>query len=210
MIRKPLDSDPGRKSLKIRAARLYSDLLSPPSAFAIFAFIIAWSELPFWEGSLHAAIFGILTSLMPLAYILWLLKQGLLTDIHISSPAERRIPYFLGVLGAVIAYFVMKALGSSDLFLDFILTNIIGLGSLTIINMRWLISAHTASITTIALFAGHAFSISTALLISPLIITTINIRHYLKRHSMGELVSGAVVGMAVVIGSIGLGILNHL
>ena len=89
MIRKPLDIKPGKKSIKIRAARLYSDLLSPPSAFAIFAFIIAWEKLPFWKGMLHASIFGMLTSLMPLGYILFQLKRGELSDIHISNPDER-------------------------------------------------------------------------------------------------------------------------
>ncbi len=207
MIRTPLDSKPGQKSLKVRAARLYSDFFSPPSLFAIFAFIIAWSELPFWKGSLHAAIFGLLTSLMPLVYILVLLKRGRLSDIHISSPAERRIPYILGILGAILAYIVLKALGSSDLFLDFILTNIVGLSSLALINARWLISAHTASITTLTFFAGYAYSLTLALIMSPLILTTIFIRHYLRRHNFPELILGVIVGMLVVLGLIGLGFL---
>lgn len=207
MIRTPLDSKPGLKSLKVRAARWYSDLFSPPSLFAIFAFIIAWSELPFWQGSLHAAIFGLLTSLMPLVYILVLLKRGQLSDIHISSPVERRVPYLLGILGAILAYFVLRALGSSDLFLDFILTNIVGLGSLALINSRWLISAHTASITTLTFFTGHAYSVTLGLLISPLILTTVFIRHYLRRHNFTELISGVLVGMLVVLGLIGLGFL---
>ena len=123
MTRKPLDVNPDRNNFKIRAARLYSDLLSPPSAFAIFAFVIAWSTLPFWEGSLHAAIFGVLTSLMPLVYILWLLKQGKLSDIHISNPNERRIPYILGIVGAVIAFFVIKSLGIAPAQAPFPVTN---------------------------------------------------------------------------------------
>ena len=207
MVRKPLDSHPGRKSLKVRAARLYSDLLSPPSAFAIFAFILAWSELPFWKGSLHAAIFGILTSLMPLIYILVLLKRGRLSDIHISSPAERRIPYILGILGAILAYFALRALGSSELFLDYILANIVGLGSLAIINARWLISAHTASITTLTFFAGYAYNLTIALMLSPLILITIFVRHYLQRHNITELIAGVLVGMMVIWALASLGIL---
>jgi hypothetical protein len=208
MIRKPLDSNPGRKSLKVRAARLYSDLFSPPSAFAIFAFILAWSELPFWKGSFHAAIFGILTSLMPLVYILALLKRGKLSDIHISSPTERRIPYILGILGAILAYFTLRALGSTELFLDFILTNIIGLGSLAIINARWLISAHTASITTLTFFAGYAFNMTLVLILSPLIITTILVRLYLQRHNITELIAGVLVGITVIWTLASIGILQ--
>jgi hypothetical protein len=207
MIRTPLDSKPGRKSLKVRLARLYSDVFSPPSAYAIFAFILAWSLLPFWEGSLHAAIFGILISLLPLVYILVLLKRGQLSDIHISSPVERRIPYILSIMGAALAYNILKSIGSPELFLDFILTNIFGLGSLAIINARWLISAHTTSITALVFFAGFAFNLKIALLLSPLILATIVVRHYLKRHNYTELVSGVLVGMAVVLIMAILGIL---
>jgi len=206
MIRKPLDLNSNKKTLKIRAARLYSDIFSPPSAFAIFGFIVAWSDMPFWKGSLHAAIFGLLTSLMPIVYILSLLKRGLISDIHLSSPDERRIPYLLGVIGASLAYGVLRSLGSSDLFLDFILTNIIGLGALAVINSRWLISAHTSSITVITAFAGFAFSPKTALALFPLIVITCYIRHYLKRHTIGELISGVILGLTVVLGLVALGL----
>lgn len=196
---KPLDSNPGRTNIKIRAARLYSDAFSPPSAFAIFGFIIAWSELPFWRGSLHAVIFGSLSSLLPLGYILLLLKRGVISDIHLSNSKDRKVPYILGVLGATLAYVVLRAMGSSIIFLNYIITNIIGLASLAIINSRWLISAHTSTISAITTFAGFAFTFSVALALSPLVILTAIIRFYLKRHTIGELISGAIIGIGSVL-----------
>lgn len=205
MLRRPLDLNPGRKDLKIRAARLYSDVFSPPSLYPFFGFIIAWSELPFWKGSLHAAIFGVLTSLLPLIYILFLLKRGAISDIHLSNLGERKIPYILGVIGAALAYGILWSLGSSALLLAFIATNFFGLGLLALINSRWLISAHTASITMITIFAGFAFHPFTALILAPLILCTIFIRYYLKRHTLGELISGSLVGTLVVLGMAALG-----
>jgi membrane-associated phospholipid phosphatase len=205
MRRKPLDINPGVQNLKIRAARLYSDVFSPPSLYAIFAFIVAWSVLPFWIGVLQAATFGLLTSLTPLIYILIQIKQGKIKDLHISSPEERAVPYILGVVGAFLAYVILRVSGSSSLFLDFVLTVIVGLGSLALINSRWLISAHTASITAVITFAGIYLNAKAAVLFSPLILVTAATRYYLKRHTYGELIGGVLLGFTVVMGLTALG-----
>jgi hypothetical protein len=199
MQRNPLDVSTGRTNIKIRAARLYSDVFSPPSAFAIFGFILAWSELSFWRGTLHAVIFGSLSSLLPLGYILILLNRGVINDIHLSNMKDRKNPYILGILGAILAYIILSWMGTSILFLNYILTNIIGLALLAIINSRWLISAHTSTISAITTFAGFAFPLPVVFAISPLVILTPIIRYYLKRHTLGELISGALVGIGSVL-----------
>lgn len=199
MQRKPLDISTGGTNIKIRAARLYSDVFSPPSASAIFGFILAWSELSFWPGTLHAVIFGSLSSLLPLGYILILLKRGVINDIHLSNAKDRKTPYIIGIFGAILAYVILRWMGTSILFLNYILTNIIGLGFLAMINSRWLISAHTSTISAITTFAGFAFPLPIVIAISPLVILTAIIRFYLKRHTLGELLSGALVGIGSVL-----------
>jgi hypothetical protein len=206
MSRDPLDLNPGGKKLGIRFARVYSDIFSPPSVYAIFAFILAWSEFPFWKGTLQAVIFGSLTSLAPLIYLIVQIKLGKLDDIHISTSGQRKIPYILGVAGAVTAYVVLRWVGSSPLFLTFIIAVIIGLCVLGIINQRWLISAHSASISAVTAFSWFAFDWTVALVLSPLIISTVLIRYYLKRHSIGELISGTLLGIFVVSGLALLGL----
>jgi hypothetical protein len=185
MIRQPKDSGPKEQSKGVRAARIFSNVISPPSVYAFFAFILAWTEMPFWRGSLQAAIFGVFTSLMPILYIFFLLKTGKIADIHISNLKERNIPYILGILGS--------------LFLDFILTNIIGLSALALINIRWLISAHVSSITTIAVFTGFAYSLLAGLAVAPMVALTFFVRYYLKRHTLGELISGLIMGSLLVV-----------
>ena len=206
MNREPLDITPDGNNLGIRIARLYSDFFSPPSVYAIFAFILAWSEFPFWKGTLHAAIFGILTSLSPLVYLIIQIKRGKLDDIHISTSGERKVPYILGVMGAISAYAVLRLVGSSTLFLTFIITVIIGLIALGIINTWWLISAHSASIAAVTAFAGFAFGGTVAVALSPLIFSTVSIRYYLKRHTVEELISGVLLGIIVVLGLAALGL----
>jgi hypothetical protein len=199
MIRQPKDSGPKEQSKGVRAARIFSNVISPPSVYAFFAFILAWTEMPFWRGSLQAAIFGVFTSLMPILYIFFLLKTGKIADIHISNLKERNIPYILGILGSAAAFFIIRAMGTSPLFLDFILTNIIGLSALALINIRWLISAHVSSITTIAVFTGFAYSLLAGLAVAPMVALTFFVRYYLKRHTLGELISGLIMGSLLVV-----------
>jgi len=208
MSRNPLDANPNSTSPSVRAARIYSNVFSPPSTFALFGFIIAWSELPFWTGSLHAAIFGLLSSLVPILYIAYLLKTGQIDDLHISKQSDRHIPYIIGIVGAIAAFFILRALGSSSILLTFILTNIIAITLLAIVNSRWLISAHTSSITTIALFAGFAFNPAVGLAITPLVLLTFYVRLFLKRHTITEMISGILLGILIVLGLAAMGAFN--
>lgn len=199
MTRTPLDAIPEERTFLIRVARLYSDIFSPPSTFAMFGFVLAWFELPFWKGSLHAAIFGICSTLLPILYILHRMKIGRITDIHISEPKDRQVPYLLGVIGAGLAFLVLKKLGSSPLLLTFILGNILAVGMLTIINSYWLISAHTTSISLIAVFAGIAFNPTIGLSLIVLVGLTFSIRLFLRRHTVSELVAGLLLGSLIAL-----------
>ncbi len=208
MTRNPLDLNPKNTNPGVRAARIYSNIFSPPSMFALVGFIIAWIELPFLQGTLHAAIFGFLSTLVPILYIVYLLKTGKIDDLHISKQSERHIPYIIGILGASMAYFILKSLASSPLLLTFILTNISAITMLALINARWLISAHTASISAIATFAGFGFSLVTGLAILPMVALTFYVRHFLKRHTIAEMVSGCILGIAIVLTLAALGAFN--
>ncbi len=209
MIRNPLDANPNNTNAAVRYARMYSNIFSPPSTFALSGFIIAWIELPFLRGSLHAAIFGFLSTLMPILYIVYLLKTGQINDLHISKQSERTVPYILGIVGAIVAYFILRALSSSPLLLAFIITNISAITMLAIINARWLISAHTTSISTIAAFAGFGFDYLAGLAILPLVALTFYVRYFLKRHTIAEMVAGCLLGIGIVIALAALGAFNY-
>jgi general stress protein CsbA len=194
MKRKPLDILKENRTAGIRAARLYSDVFSPPSVYAIFGFVIALVELPAWEGGLHAAVFGILASLLPFLYIVSQMRRGKVGDLHISDPRQRQIPYLLGVLGAGGAYLILRAWGSSPRLLTFVLSDVLALASLGLLNNFFLISAHMTGITLVVLFAGITFGPAVGMGLSPLIGMTFFIRYYLRRHTVVELIAGMLAG----------------
>ena len=197
MKRKPLDILRENRTAGIRAARIYSDVFSPPSVYAIFGFVIALVTLPGWRGGLQAIVFGLLASLLPLLYILSLMRKGEISDLHISTTRQRHIPYLLGVAGAGIAYLILRAWGSSPLLLNFVLSDLLALALLGILNNFFLISAHMTSITLIVLFAGATFGPAAGLGLTPLIGITFFIRYYLRRHTVVELIAGTLTGIAI-------------
>lgn len=196
--RQPLDLNPRLQSTGIQVARWLSNLFSPMSSFAIFAFTIAWVELPFWSGLLQGAIFGFWTALLPIAYILYQLKTGKITDLHISVQTQRHIPYLIGIVGALISMLIYLVIGSSPVLIDLSLAVMLTLIGTALINLRWLISSHTTSASLIAAFSGFVYGPQWWLFLSPLVLLVFFIRKYLRRHDYPELFGGIALGISTV------------
>jgi hypothetical protein len=194
MRNQPLDINPNLRSGSVRLARILSDIFSPPSSLAIFAFILAWVELPFWQGLLQGAIFGACSSLLPILYILLQMKLGKIEDIHISAQNQRHIPYLIGILGALLAYGLLRWMDGSPVLLNLAIANAIVLALTALLNLRFLISAHTTGISLVAAFSALVYDWWLWLALVPLIILVVVMRKYLRRHTYAELLAGFIVG----------------
>ena len=134
--------------------------------------------MPFGVGALHAAIFGFLTQLLPVFYIVFMLKTGRIADLHVSNQNERHIPYLISIIGSLLAILVLRISSSASVLLSLSVANLaLGL-SLALTNLRWLISAHTASITLIAVFGSFVFSPLVGLAIAPVLALTFCVRYF--------------------------------
>ena len=86
------DSHTGR----IKAARLFSNIVSPPVMFAILGVAFGLYEEPSITGFLWAAVYGLLVSLAPILVVLYFLKTGRIKELHMSDTSERHVPYISG------------------------------------------------------------------------------------------------------------------
>jgi len=197
-MRRPLDLHRSDYTGNVRLARIFSNIFSPPSVFAAAGFVTAWVEVPSVGGLLQAAIYGMLASLLPVLYVVYLYKTGQVSDLHMSSTEERTVPYLIGLGGAALAYFGLVQWGNTPLLTTLILIHLTAMAALSLINRWWLISAHVTSITALAAFAGVVGGWHAALWLLPLVALTVGVRHFLKRHTPGEMASGFVLGIAVV------------
>jgi membrane-associated phospholipid phosphatase len=182
----------------VRAARLFSNVVSPPVMFAILGLAFALYEMPSLEGLLWAAVYGFFVSLLPILVVLYLLRTGRIAELHMSNTGERHLPYVVAVLSALVAYLLITQLGGPGLLACLALFNAIELFLLGIINFFWLISLHSTGIMASFLLVGLVFGSAASLLVLPFVFLVCWVRLYLKRHTPMQVTAGLVLGTAVV------------
>lgn len=178
-----------------KAARILSDIAAPPVLFAALGFALALADRSRQENLLAAAVFAVLICLVPLGIVLYLYKTGRISDMHMSDTNERNLPYLVGVICAVLAFGAASAIGAARPMLGLILCSVLGLTILGLINLRWLISNHTASATMAALVMGFQYGETATLAMTPLVGLIFAARIYLKRHTTLQLIAGILVGL---------------
>lgn len=184
---------------RVKAARLFSNIVSPPVMFAIVGVAFSLTEEPNLTGLAWAVFYGLLVSLAPILVVLYLLKTGRITELHMSNTSERHIPYVTAVLSALLAYIVITVLDGPELLRCLALLNTINLTALGLINTRYLISIHATGIMATFLLTGIVFSWALAwLLVFPLLVGVCVVRLYLKRHTVAQVVAGLALGAATV------------
>lgn len=200
MKKPPLDLLVKNRTGLVKAARIYSNIVSPPVMFAVVGLAFGLHALPNWVGFFWAAVYGLLTSLAPILVVVYLLKTGRIAELHMSNTRERNIPYLSAILFAAVAYGLITSFDGPALLRCLALFNLIELTALTIINQFWLISLHSTGAMATAVLVGLVFGWSTSLLLAgPVVISVCWVRLFLKRHTPAQVVAGLFLGTAVVL-----------
>jgi membrane-associated phospholipid phosphatase len=195
----PLDEARKNRTGFVRAARLYSNLVSPPTIFAVLGLALAWHELPLLPGFFWASVYGLTVSLAPILFVLYLLKTGRIRELHMSNTGERHWPYLTAVLCAALAYALLIWFDGPDLLRCLSLFNVIELAALGLINIFWLISIHATGIMAAFVIVGFVFGWAAALLVIPFVISVCWVRLYLRRHTPAQVTAGLILGVASVL-----------
>lgn len=204
----PRDQDAANRTGLVRFAHIYSNVISPPVMFAALGLAFGWASLPFWPGFGWAAVYGILVSLLPILFVLYLLKTGHIKELHMSNTRERHLPYITAVLCALLAYFIIRWFEGPALLRCLALFNIIELVALAIINIYWLISIHTTGIMATWLLVGLVFGWVASLIVVPFVISVCWVRLYLKRHTPAQVLAGLGLGIVSVLSLTLIGCFN--
>jgi membrane-associated phospholipid phosphatase len=181
----------------IRTARIFSNLVSPPVIFACLGLALAWHELPFWQGLLWASIYGFCVSLFPIIFVAHRLRTGQISDLHMNTTQERRLPYLVSVAGSISAILLVIIFNGPTLLLCLSVFSAIELGLMAIINDFWKISIHAASIAAASVIVGLVYGPAYGLLLVPLVALVSWVRLYLRRHTLSQVTAGLMVGSTV-------------
>ena len=196
----PLDHHADNRTGAVRAARIFSNVVSPPVMYAGLGLAAALWARPFWEGLAWAAVYGFFVALAPILVVLYLLKSGRIAELHMSNTRERNIPYLSAILFTAIAYGFIAGFNGPELLRCLALFNVIELIALIIINNFWLISLHSAGAMATAVLVGLVFGWPISLLIAgPMVISVCWVRLFLKRHTPAQVVAGLALGALVVL-----------
>lgn len=186
---------PHERVFEARWARIVSDVFSPPVIWALLAFPIALRDSG--DGSkamLWAVLYGALVCWIPVLYVLWNVKRGRITDMHIRVRSQRIRPFIVSVGCTTAAVGALALAGAPRLMPMFALFSLIQLIIMTGITFVWQISMHAMGISGAVVAAGALFGAPMALLLSPLVVLVGAARITLKRHTLAQIIGGTIVG----------------
>src|SRR5690554_2560237 len=93
-------------------ARLVSHLLSPPVVWAVMAFPIAFRDAATdTQAVTWALVYTALVCLMPALYVVWMVRRGAITDLHMKVREQRIRPFVVSLICTTVAWWALRLLG---------------------------------------------------------------------------------------------------
>ena len=178
-----------------RIARIVSTVGTP-----VIVIIISFITLGFYLKNPLAwqliAVQFLLSLCIPFAYHLWNLKNGKISDFDVTIRIERYKPYIVMIGSSLLSLLVLILLNAPSLLIVISAACTIQISIMFLINFYWKISGHTSTIASYAallcIVGGNLRFLS--LLFIPLMSWS---RVRLKRHTLGQTIAGAFLGVSV-------------
>lgn len=195
----PRDTHKADRVGPVRVARILSDVISPPTMFAAIGIALAMREVAGWAGLGWGLFYGVLTALMPILFVLFLLKTGRIGDLHMSRTQERHLPYIVAIGAASLALLGVVAFHGPESLRCLAMANIVVLTLLGLINTRWLISIHASAAAATWMIAASVFGTIVGMLMLAVVGLIAWARLYLRRHTPGQVIAGLVLGSSTIL-----------
>ena len=169
-----------------RAARVISAVTSPYLAAAVTGVLMVYflhptpAQLLLWGG-----VCLLFAAVIPFAVVYLLRRAGQVTDLHVALRRQRATPFVATLISVACGILLLQVLRAPAPLLALGVAFLANGTFLTLISLRWKISAHSA------VFAAGAFAIALlgypaalwALVLVPLILWA---RVYRRRHTLWQ------------------------
>ena len=186
-------------------ARLVSDIISPPIVWAILVIPVAFQYAQSTVNAIFwAVLYGIFICLLPILYVAYQVWRGNISDIHMKNRRERIRPLLVSILCTSIVWWLLKVLGAPRVFPLLALMTLLQMTLIAVITLGWQISMHMMSITGAVVIVAIIFSVTTALLLVPVVPLVAAARLNLKRHTPAQIIAGTVIGALLPVIFLGL------
>ncbi|MBR6117107.1 MAG: hypothetical protein IKP93_06485 [Paludibacteraceae bacterium] len=146
----------------------------------------------------------ILTALIPITAIMIRVRRGKVTDLYISDPAQRTVPYIYTAVGFGFWCYLLAKVLQAPLFIDLVAIGAtLALIGVMLINRRWKISAHlTAMGGLVGGVMSHSLATQQTMLWLPLALMLLSLllmyaRIYLRAHDPLQVIAGFLFGLCM-------------
>ncbi|MFJ4026701.1 phosphatase PAP2 family protein [Paenarthrobacter sp. NPDC089989] len=180
-------------------ARVLTEVFQPPVVVSVLLLISPAIE-PGFPGTMW---FGLLAAffvcVLPLAYVLVMVKLGRITDHHVSDRRQRTPLLLLALASVVAGLMVLQWLHGPVSIAVMIIALIGGIGVLAVVSAFWKMSGHASAISSAAVIAVFMFGPAwmPLLLLIPAVGWS---RVVLRAHTLAQVVVGSVFGGGVIAG----------
>lgn len=190
----PLTSPLPQRTVIDRLAAWVSRLTHPPIV-ALAAVVVASSVAA--QSWLWGAGYLAFAVVVPTGYVLFQLARGRLRDVQLPAREERLKPYLLTVACMAASFIALQYAHAPRTLRQLALANVVQFSLLLLITLRWKISAHGASVGSMAAMLHALFGVGALpfWLLVPLVGWS---RVHLRRHDVLQVAAGAALGMSVV------------
>ncbi|MFK0003726.1 phosphatase PAP2 family protein [Paenarthrobacter sp. NPDC090522] len=180
-------------------ARVLTEVFQPPVVVSVLLLISPAIE-PGFPGTIW---FGLLAAffvcVLPLAYVLVMVKLGRITDHHVSDRRQRTPLLLLALASVVAGLLVLQWLHGPVSITVMIIALIGGIAVLAVVSAFWKMSGHASAISSAAVIA--VFMFGPAWLPLLLLIPAVGwSRVVLRAHTLAQVVVGSVFGGGVIAG----------
>ena len=181
------------------AARWLTEVLQPPVVVTIQLLVSPLVEPGFPATVGYGALAALFVCVLPLLLLLALVRQGKVTDHHVSD-RKQRAPVLLMALGCIaVGLLVLYAVGAPRGVSAMVLAVVGGVAVLAAVSPFWKMSGHAAAISCFAVVAVLMLGAAWAPLLA-LIPAVGWSRVVLRAHTVGQVVAGSVFGGVVMAG----------
>jgi hypothetical protein len=188
---------------------LVSHVLSPPIVWAALVCVIAFREAESQaQALLWTAAYGVFVCLLPGLYILWLVRRGVVTDVHLRRRQERPRILLVSAACAGLAWWTLRWLGAPPGIPLVAVITLAMQAIATLISLVWQISLHATSISAAIIATGAFFGLIPALVALPLALLVAAARLHLKRHTPAEILAGMLVGGLIPVLLVAVGLVS--
>lgn len=175
-------------------ARRISDVFSPPVLSGSVALLLTKLATPTWMAALTwSSLYILLADLLPLAYLVRLVRQGKVGDLHVAIRSQRLRPLAVMLACMALAFVAAIVLGAPRPLSVFLGIGLIQGVILTAVTVFWQISFHAAAASAMICAVAVLYGTLSALLLTPILLVVAWARLHLRRHTFRQIVAGAAV-----------------